>query len=203
MDDIVLVGGGGHALSMADAIVRMGLFNIVGYTDIKKTQKTFKYLGQDSELSNLFNVGIKKAAVCIGYLGRSNVRDKIYNDLKQLGYELPMINDPSTAISSTAKIGEGTFLGKCAVVNADSIIGKMCIINSGAIVEHNNQIGDFTHIAVGATICGDVTIGDHTLIGANATILQGIKIGMNSMIGAGSIVLADVPDNTRLIGIWK
>ncbi len=200
---IIIVGGGGHALSVADSIHRLSVYDMIGYTDLRDFGKGLKYIGDDSCLKRLYDEGVSHAAICVGYMGGSCIRDKLYADLKQIGFDFPIIVDPSAILSDTAKIDEGTFIGKNAVVNSGAVIGRMCIINTGAIVEHSSAIGDFSHIAIGAAICGDVSIGEHTLVGANATILQGVKIGRNSIVGAGSIVLDDVPEDTCVVGVWK
>lgn len=200
MEKIVLIGGGGHAQSVADAIMNGKSYEIVGYTNLNDAHSNLRYLGTDDVLESLYKNGVINAAITVGYLGKSDIRDKLYNRIKQVGFRLPCIIDPSAVVSNSADVGEGVFIGKNAVVNAGAKIGKMCIINTGALIEHNNLIGDYSHIAVGTTLCGDVHVGEHTLVGANATIIQGVHIGMNAIIGAGSVVVGDVPDNSKVVG---
>lgn len=185
--DIILVGYGGHAKSISDCIERKNEYRIVGYTDLERVESKYRYLGDDGVLRKYYNDGITNAAVCVGYLGKGDLRERLYRTLKMIGFDLPSIIDPSAIVSSSALVGEGTFIGKRVVVNADAIIGKMAIINTGAIVEHECKIGDFTHVAVGAVLCGQVTVGKASLIGANATILQCKEIGDSSIIPAGSV----------------
>ena len=200
--DIVLIGGGGHAFSVADAIESSLDYSILGYTDESDLNNGYKYLGTDDVLTDVFSK-CPFAAVGVGFLGKGVVRDQIYTKLKTIGYNLPQIVDESAVISKGSRIAEGTFVGKATVINSAAVIGKMCIINTGAIIEHRCVIGDFTHVAVGAVVCGEVQVADHTLIGANSTVIQGVRIGAKCIVGAGSIVLGDVPDNTTVIGVWK
>ena len=65
MEDIILVGFGGHGKSVADCIEREKLFRIAGYTDNKEQSCGYPYLGTDQELFNCFEKGIKNAAVCV------------------------------------------------------------------------------------------------------------------------------------------
>lgn len=198
---IVLLGGGGHALSVSDAILSMGCFEICGYTDVTDANNHINYLGTDDVLPKIYDCGIQNAAICVGYLGRSKLRDKLYALVQRIGFALPPIIDKSAVVSKSAEIGDGTFVGKGVIINADTKVGKMCIINSGAILEHNNLIDDFSHISVGTTLCGDVMVGHHSFIGANATVIQGVKIGMNAIVGAGSLVLGNVEQDTTCFGI--
>lgn len=185
MEDIILIGYGGHAKSVADCIERQNRYRIIGYTDLEKRKSKYKYLGTDDVLKDFFNRGIQNVVICQGYLGKGNVREALYDNVKKIGFNLPVISDPSSIISDTAIIGEGTFIGKRAIVNAEAIIGKMCIINTNALIEHECIIHDFSHIAVSATLCGQVEIGRRGFIGANATVIQCRKIEDNTIIPAG------------------
>lgn len=192
MEQIILVGGGGHAGSVADSIRRLNQYEIAGYIDRDKTVEPdglgVPVLGTDCDLKAIFDTGIHTAFVAIGYLGKSIIRERLYDCLRQIGYHIPAIIDPSAILAEDVQIGEGTFIGKRAVVNSHSKIGSMCIVNTGAIVEHSNVIDDFSHIAVGSVLCGDVKIGKRTLIGANAVVIQGIHIGDEVIVGAGTTV---------------
>ena len=203
MEDIILVGFGGHAKSVLDSIERGRIYNIIGFTDIEKMApyRGYKYLGTDSCLASYFSKGVRNACICVGYMGNGRIRDTIYNMVKKIGFRLPVISDPAAVISRDVSIGEGTFIGKNVIINADSKIGKMCIINSGSLVEHENVIGDFVHLAVGSVLCGNVNVSDHSFIGANSTIIQGITIGNNSQIGAGAVVVDNIPKDCIAAGI--
>ncbi|XCP85367.1 acetyltransferase [Roseburia hominis] len=202
MDKIVILGYGGHGKSVADSIIRQGKYEIAGYTDNEdKQQDNITYLGSDNKLEEIFASGVANAVLGIGFLGKSLIRDRIYEKAKNIGFLFPAIIDSTASVAIDAIINEGAFVGKRAVVNANATVGKMCIINTGAIIEHDNRIGSFSHIAVGATICGEVTIGDHCLVGANSTVIQGIQIGNNATVGAGSVVLNNINDFEKVVGV--
>lgn len=198
MEKIIILGKGGHAKSIVDAIERQGIYEIAGYVVNEESeigQKDYPVIGKDEDLDELYQSGIHNVAIGIGFLGRSTIRKRIYNHLKEIGYSFPIICDTSAVVSKKAIIEEGTFIGKCAVVNSGAKIGKMCIVNTGAIVEHDCHVGDFSHIAVGTVLCGDVHIGCETLVGANATVIQGRSVGDRYIIGAGEVVRKDMEDN--------
>lgn len=200
-EDIIILGYGGHAKSVADSILKAKKYNIMGYTDLHECDCHFKYLGTDDELRNLYKQGVHKAVLGIGYMGKSKVRDTLVSEAKEIGFEFPVIIDPSAIVASGATIGEGSFVGKKAIINVDSNIGDFCIINTGSIVEHKGVIGDYSHIAVGVILCGNVGIGHHSMIGAGTTVIQGQTIGDNCIIGANSTVLTNVRDSMKCYGI--
>lgn len=203
IENILLVGFGGHARSVADCIEQTGKYQIIGYTDEKKANPDngYAYLGSDDELAHIFESGTHLAAVTVGQLGPDRTRHKLYERLKQIGFELPVIIDPSAMVADHVVVEEGTFVGKGAIINSNSHIGKMCIINTGALCEHDNHIGDFCHIAVKAVCCGMVTIGDNSFVGANATVIQEKMLGEEVVVGAGAIVLSDMKDGETRYGI--
>lgn len=188
MEDIILVGYGGHAKSVADCIERKKEYRIIGYTEPTEVESRYPYLGTDDVLKDYFHKGVRNVAICQGYLGHGELRQKLYKFVKEIGFTLPVITDSSSIVSETALIGEGTFIGKSAIVNAEVQIDKMCIVNTGAIVEHECVVNEFTHIAVGTVLCGQVTIGKACLIGANATVIQCLSIPDNAIIPAGEVV---------------
>lgn len=204
MKKIVLIGGGGHALSVADSIIQSGEYEIVGYTDTeKKNIPDIHFLGSDDVLKDLYKNGISCAFICTGFMGDGRLRDDLYDRLKKTGFELPVIIDKTASIASNVCISEGTYVGKNAIINSCAEIGKMVIINSGAIIEHACRIGDFSHIAVGSVLCGEVYVGDHTFIGAGSNVLQCLRIGCNCVIGMGSNVLKNIGSGQKKYGLIK
>lgn len=204
MKKIVLVGAGGHALSVIDSIQSNEKYEIVGITElgyvVGEEVLGYEILGNDAILKSVFDSGVKYAFITIGSIGNTSLREKLYLMLKSKGFILPAIIDNSSNIGSDVWLGEGIYVGKNTVVNAKSTIGDMAIINTGAIIEHSCFVNEFTHIGPGAVICGDVKIGAFTHVGANATVTQGVNIGDHSLIGAGSIVVHDVPSKVIAYG---
>lgn len=205
MEKIILLGIGGHAHSVVDSIEQNGVFQIAGFLDTEKKKgayfRDYHVLGTDTALEKCYRSGVKCAFITIGFLGDGDTRNKLYRQLKGIGYKIPVIVDRTAVVATDAVVQEGTFVGKNAVVNANVNIGKMCIINTGAIIEHDCRIGDFSHVAAGSVLCGGVIVGEQSLIGANATVIQETKIGSHSVIGAGAAVIADVPDQSTAVGI--
>ena len=194
MEKILILGVGGHAKSVADAIRKESKYEIAGYVvnDTLEADDRYPVIGNDDDLLRLYEEGILYAAVGIGFLGKGTLRNRLYQKLKEIGYELPVICDPSAIIADGVEIEEGTFVGKGVILNTDAKIGKMCIINTGAIVEHDCMVGDFTHIAVGTVLCGNVSVGEQVLVGANATVIQGREIAAGCIVGAGEVIKKNV-----------
>ena len=188
MEDIILIGYGGHAKSVADCIERQKKYRIIGYTEIAEVASKYPYLGDDNVLKEYYKKGVRNVAICQGYLGKGNLRERLYKHVKEIGFKLPVIIDPSSIIANSASIDEGTFVGKGTILNAEVRIGKMCIINTRSLIEHECIVGDFVHVAVGTVICGQVEIGDRAFVGANATVIQCRRIESGAIVPAGITV---------------
>lgn len=205
MNRIIVAGCGGHARSVIDAILSAGIYEIAGFVDREINEeyvyRGYKIIGTDADLPMIYASGIHNACIGIGYMGEGTVRRKLFDSLKQAGFDLPPIADRTAAVAGDALLGEGAFVGKKSVVNAASVIGNAAIINSGAIVEHDCKVGDFAHIAVGAVLCGNVEIGDDALVGANATVIQGLRIGSAAVVGAGSVVTKNIGAGIKAAGV--
>lgn len=193
MEKIVILGAGGHAKSLIDTITAQGKYEITGLVSQEGASVlSYPVLGDDTILEQLYKSGIQNAAMGIGYTGNGNTREQLYLKLKKIGYKFPPIIDPQASIGKNVQIGEGTFVGKRTVINAESRLGNLSIINTSAIIEHECVIEDYTHVAVAAVVCGNVRIGKSCLIGANSTIIQGIHITDNVVVGAGGTVIKDI-----------
>lgn len=204
MEELILIGGGGHCKSVIDSLRKDDRFRIIGILDKKEKVGTsingVPIVGEDETLPYYFQNGVRHAFITLGSIGNIKGREKLYHMVKSIGFQLPVIIDPSAIISESAKIGEGTYVGKGAILNIDVKVGKNCIINTGAIIDHDCQIGDFCHIAPGTTLSGNVTIGYGSHIGTNSTVIQGIEIGSGTLIGAGSVVIKNIGSNQKAYG---
>ena len=203
MENIILLGLGGHAHSVVDSIEQAGEYNIIGFLETKEMQgkrfRDYQDLGVDNNIQEYFDRGIRSAFITIGFMGYGNIRNRLYQQLKDIGYTVPNIIDRTAVVSENIELGDGIFIGKNAVINMNVKIGEMCIINTGAIVEHDCEIGKFSHIAVGSVLCGGVVVGEQTLIGANATVIQEKRIGNCCIIGAGSTIRKNVEKNSMVV----
>lgn len=190
-EQIILIGGGGHCKSVIDVIEQEGKYEIAGIIDVyeKLNQKVFDYsiIAEDKDLPEIVNK-YRNFHITIGQLKNPEPRIKLYNELKKLNANLPVIISPFAYISKYAKIGCGTVVMHFAIINAEARIGQNCIINTRALIEHDAVIGDHCHISTGAIVNGGVQIGNNVFYGSGAVSKEYISIPDNSFIKANSIL---------------
>jgi UDP-perosamine 4-acetyltransferase len=200
MKNIVLIGGGGQCKVIIDIINSMNKYQIVGIIDKNINENVFNIpiIGNDDLLEKLYNEGIEYAFICIGNL---NIRNIIYNHIKNIGFKLPVLRHKTAIVSEWAYVGKGTCIMPGAIINAGTIIGENCIINTGAVIEHDCKIAFNSHISPNSSIAGGVSVGFNTHIGIGSTIIQGRTIGNNVTIGAGAVVINDIEDKSLAVGV--
>ncbi|MFW2612214.1 NeuD/PglB/VioB family sugar acetyltransferase [Aliarcobacter butzleri] len=188
-EKIVLIGGGGHCHSVIDVIEQENKYEIIGIVDTKENigKKVLNYeiIACDDDLETIF-LSSKNALITVGQIESNKIRVKIYNNLKKIGFNLPVIISPLAYVSNHSSIEEGTIIMHHAIVNANTEIGKNCIINTKALIEHDCVVEDNCHISTASVINGGVRVKENSFFGSNATSKQSIEI--DGFIKAGSIV---------------
>lgn len=200
---IILIGGGGHCISVIDVIEQTKLYEIIGILDLpeKVGQNILGYpiIGTDQQIEK-FTKDCSNFVITVGQIKSSDIRQTIYKKVKKTGAKLPVITSPTAHISKHSIIDEGTIIMHGVLVNAKAKIGKCCIINSQALIEHEAEIGEFCHISTGAKINGQVVVGKQCLIGSNTTVVNNIRISSKVLISAGSNVLKNIEQSGVYIG---
>ena len=204
MDNLIIIGGGGHAKVIVSILKKVNQFRLIGYVDKVDRGEILgvKYIGTDEVLEKLFiNGDVSNAALGIGQLKDTSQRRDIVSRVSRIGYSFPRLISPDAVINEDVEISDGTVIMDGVVINSGTRIGRFCIINTRASIDHDCRIGDYTHIAPGATLSGGVEVGSDVLIGVGASIVQYKKIVDNVIIGAGSAVCQDVIDQGTYGGI--
>jgi len=191
MNNIVLIGGGGHCKSVIDIIEEEGRFKIAGILDKHELlgTKTLGYsvFGIDADMPKLAKK-YKYALITVGQIKSPSLRIKLFNLAVKSGFILPAIISPNAYVSKHSFIGNGVVVMHNAIVNTNTSIGNNCIINSKALIEHDCEISEHCHISTNATINGGTKIESGCFVGSNVTTKESIVIRKNSFIKAGSLV---------------
>ncbi|TGL45831.1 NeuD/PglB/VioB family sugar acetyltransferase [Leptospira perdikensis] len=190
MEELILIGGGGHCKSVIDVIREQGRYNIIGIVDPMIAVGEFvldvKVLGNDSLLPDLAS-RFKNFHITVGQIGSSPIRNKIANQMISLGAKFPNIISPKAHISRYANLGVGSVIMHNVTINADATIGDFTILNNHSLIEHDVKIGNFCHISTGAIVNGNVTIENDVFIGSGSVVVQGAKIPSHYFLKANQI----------------
>ena len=188
-EEIILIGGGGHCISVIDVIEQENKYHIAGIIDKKEkigqSILNYKIIACDEELGILFKT-YKYAIVTTGQIKSPDLRIRLFQILKEIGYITPFIVSPLAYVSKYASIGEGTIVMHHSLINSGAKVGDNCIINTKALIEHDAVIQNNCHISTGGIVNGGVIVKANTFFGSNATSKESIEV--EGFIKAGSIV---------------
>ena len=203
---ILGLGAGSHAKSLLEAIRSQGTFAAVALVDDDPHRSATELLGvpvasDPNALERLQGDGVGHAFVGVGGTSDSAARQRVFERLRDAGFELPPILHATAVVSPLARVSDGAQILAAATVNVDADIGNGSIVNTGAIVEHDCRIGAHAHIAPGARLAGLVTVADGAHVGIGAVAIEGVRIGAGAFVAAGAVVVRDVDDGVRVAGV--
>ena len=129
--------------------------------------------------------------IAIGYNEMNSVREKIYYQVKKMGYSLATYISPQCTYLSNFIPGDNTFIFEDNTIQPFVTIGSNVIIWSGNHIGHHSIIDSHNFISSHVVISGHCIVEPNCFIGVNATIGNNVKIAKKSLIGAGSVITKD------------
>lgn len=188
----VVIGGGGHARVLMDALLLLG-FEIQGFLDfvpkhISLHGEEITYLGTDEEYLEKSSQKDIQLVNGVGSVGNPETRREIFKRFKSAGYSFLSVIHPSSIVARDVSFGEGVQIMAGVVIQTGAILGNNVIINTRASVDHDCRIGDHVHIAPGVVLSGNVTVGESAHVGTGVSVVQGISIPAGTLVKAGRSV---------------
>jgi sugar O-acyltransferase (sialic acid O-acetyltransferase NeuD family) len=203
MNDLVIVGAGGHGKVVLDVVLAERRYRPVGFVDADP-KLTDAYVGglpvvgSVNSLPRLRQQRVRHAIVAIG---DNRTRLRYASLLREQGFELVGAVHPTASVSPTAAVGENVVVCPQAAVVCEARLGLAAIVNTGAVVDRECVIGDGAHVCPGAVLAGRVRVGRGAFVGIGAQVIQCRSIGRFAVVGAGAAVIDDVPDFTTVVGV--
>lgn len=195
---IIIIGSGGHAVSVANVAHGSGM-DVVAFVDDRKAG--VKLLGTPVITSDHCINHYKTANLTIA-IGDNAVRERVTYQYKHAmpQAKFPPLVHNSAVIGLNTEIGYGTVVMPLVNIGPNCKIGSFCILNTSSSVDHDCKMEDFSSTAPGAVTGGNVKIGQGSSISIGAIVKHGVEIGANVIIGANSYVNNTVDSNTLAYG---
>ena len=196
-----LLGAGGHAKMVIEAIRTQNNLEIICcLASDAGCGKTLLGVPIQEESRELLVEFQSRGFVGFVAVGDNRLRKRLFNQLQDLGLELPSAIANSAYVSSSATIGQGTVVMPGAIIGADAIVGNGCILNCGCSIDHDNRVNDFVHIGPGSHLAGNVRVKEGAFLGVGTSVIPERTIGAWTIVGAGAVVLGNVPPNEVWVG---
>lgn len=204
MNPVILIGAGGHARVLLDALELNGA-KVLGLVDADASLANrdvmgYPVLGNDDVLAQ-YAPGSVELVNAIGSVDSMQRRRSVYENLRRTGHAFASVIHPRATLSRHAQMAAGVQVMAGAVVQPGASLGENTIVNTGATVDHDCRVAAHVHIAPGVTLSGNVQVGEETHVGAGATVIQGVRIGARCLIAAGAVVTDGVRDGASMKGL--
>lgn len=178
-DKLLIVGAGGFGrVTLEHAIKEYDCSFADDGKSIGEEINGVKVVGRVKDLPVLFDE-YKKVVLSIG---NNKIREKLYKQAKEIGYEFPNIVVESAYISPFATLGEGCVILNNVVIQNGSKVGDATILNPGVEIHHDSTVGSFCCIYT------------NSVVRTYARICDGVKLGSNVTIRNETIVDKDIDD---------
>jgi UDP-N-acetylbacillosamine N-acetyltransferase len=193
---LVILGFGGHARSVADVALDLGIPNLVFVEESALAGESFLGFPILTEMPKPLPEGWEVFPAA----GDNTWRQRQIESAAALSLPMACLVSRDAYVGKGATIQPASFVAHHAHIGPMAAIGRGTILTTAAVVDHDSYIGDFTHISVNTTIAGRCRVGDLVFVGAGATVIDLIRIVDRVTIGAGSTVINDITEPGVYVG---
>jgi sugar O-acyltransferase (sialic acid O-acetyltransferase NeuD family) len=209
MEDLILLGAGGHAREILDIVAAINSFAA------RTGQSAVRTLGLIDERPEALGGKVAGCPILGGFewfgenryegsvvtaVGDTALRERFVLRAAGLGLRFGRIVSPQACLAESARLGIGVVVFPFVFISNETVIGDHSHCNAGASISHDSRLGDFTTLGPRATITGRVMLGHGVTVGANATVLPDVRVGEYCTIGAGSVVTAALESGSVAVG---
>lgn len=133
------------------------------------------------------------------------ISDDPFRDFNKLTQHFKPFKSANSAISETAKIGEGTIIQPNVFIGNNVEIGENCLIYSNVCIYDNTRIGNNVTIHAGSVLGGDAFYYknrpekfDKLLSGGNVVLEDNVDIGALCTIDKGVTASTTIGEGTKI-----
>ena len=197
-DALVIIGAGGHAVSVTNVALSCGM-SVLAYVDDSKAGGKVMEIPVISKQQCLQDFPTHNYAIAIG---DNAVREKVLSEYKKdcPQAKFPALIHKSSALGMASSIGDGTIIMPLVNIGPNSIVGSFCVLNTGSSIDHDCVMSEFSSLGPRVVCGGDVNIGIRSAICIGATVKHAVTIGADVVIGANSYVNKSLDDNLVAYG---
>ena len=126
--------------------------------------------------------------VAVSYVQLNRLRERLFKQVKDLGYQCATYISSRAFVWRTASVGENCMIFENNVLQHGVRVEDNVILWSGNHVGHQSVICQSAYVASHAVISGFCEIGPRCFVGVNVTLADNIKVAEDCLIAAGAVV---------------
>lgn len=204
MQDVVIVGCGGHGRELLDTIRACNqlepTWSVLGFVDDAPQHPDRVERLDMTVLGPIEWLTEHPGPYALG-VGTSTARFGLSLLLSEFGASPISVIHPRASIGCDCTLGDGVVIYERSTVTTNVIIGEDTHLNVGCTVQHDSVIGAFVQFSPGVFGNGDCVIGDEVFLGTGVIVTRGCSIGSGVRVGAGAVVLDDVAPGATVYSI--
>ncbi len=204
---LVLIGDSAFAEIAYEYFTHDSPFEVVAFAVERAFKKKDSLFGLPviafEEIEQRFAPEAHSFFAALVYTDGNALRERLYHAAKAKGYTPASYVSPRAFVWRNVVIGEHCFIFEDNTVQPFVKLGDNVILWSGNHIGHHSRIGSHTFVSSHCVISGFVSVGTHGFLGVNSTFANNLTVGDRVLIAAGALVIGNVPDDTRVIGLWR
>ena len=162
---LIIIGAGGHAVSVANVAISAG-YSVISFVDDNKVGQQIMEIPVISEEVSKSGSSQYNYAIAIGdNAKRKRVYKEFISDLPNANF--PSLIHKSSVIGINSQIEEGVVIMPNSNIGPNSKVGRCCIINTSSSIDHDCVVSDFASLAPGVITGGNVKVGELSAISIN------------------------------------
>jgi sugar O-acyltransferase (sialic acid O-acetyltransferase NeuD family) len=120
--------------------------------------------------------------------GEPLVRAHLYEKLLPFSPNFATIIDPSSIISTTAKIGKGAVVCPFCSISSCAILSDNCVVNTMSIIGHDCVVGSHSVISSMVNLGGSTIVKNQVYVGMGALVRESLILEDHCIVSMGSVV---------------
>lgn len=197
---LVIVGDGETAKLAYLYFTNDSPYEVVAFAVEKDFIKESKLRGLDviplESMVDKYSPSECDAFVAISSTKLNTLRQRMYAQVKSLGYTMASYVSSRAYVGEEVEIGDNCFIMENNVIQAFVKIKNNVVLWSGNHIGHSSTINDNCFLTSHVVVSGFCEIGENCFIGANACIANNVTIGDYCLLGLGCIIAKDVAPNS-------
>jgi sugar O-acyltransferase (sialic acid O-acetyltransferase NeuD family) len=198
MQSVIIIGTGKTAELVYEYL--KGSFNVLAFAETSPKQFSFKDLPVFSlEKLKAFDRSSIKLFVAVGVNKLNTVRQNLYLDLLDDGWDFITYIHPRATFAFTARVGKNCIVMEENVIQDFTTIGDNNILWSGNHIGHHSTIGSHNFISSHVVICGNCVIGNNNFFGVNSCVGDNITVGNYNWFSPLTATTKSIADDNLLV----
>lgn len=166
---LLIVGAGGLGQDVAEIASMTGRYTKIAFLDDVPTlekERRYNIVGNTYELGKF----VGEYGYCIAAVSSNKLRMKVHQQIKELGFEIPILIHPTAIVHPLASLECGDIIRAMCFVSSGVDIRECVLLNIGCKIDHNCVIGEGSHIPMGCIVRNEVVVDSYSTFKSNAVV---------------------------------